>query len=138
MSTKNTDTTTDEPDWLPEEYDIEADLRERLPIMAEIDGGIELHVGDDRGVIEIVGQPQEITDRMGVLTLKCGPSFSNWDYEIVVPESENGDPYLREVDPDQPFEDYMDTRETVMSDIDVRIYGVDHGLLDDHYHNASK
>lgn len=39
--------TEDFPDWVPEEYNVDDSLRERLPIMAEIDGGIELQVGDN-------------------------------------------------------------------------------------------
>ncbi|OLZ39113.1 hypothetical protein A6E15_19305 [Natrinema saccharevitans] len=118
------------PEWLPDEYDPDADLRERLPIMAEIDGGIELWVGDGR-TAEIVNQPQELTeDGRGVYVLKAGTSFANWDYEIVVPKPENGDPFLRSVDPDQEYEDYLDSRTVELKDIDVRIYGVDHDRLE--------
>lgn len=126
--------TDDLPEWLPEEYDLDAPLYERLPIMAEIEGGIELHVGDDRGIVEVVHQPHELVEKPHeVLELRTGTSgkFGDvWIYEIVVPKPENGDAFLRSVNPDQDYEDYIDTRTRELEDIDVRIYGVDHGRLE--------
>lgn len=119
----------DTPEWLPDEYDPDAPLRERLPIMAEIEGGIELHAQDDRGTVEILGSPKELTsmslesgDR---LTLKTGGGTGRhkWSWEIVVPAK--GDPVLKDVDPMQDFEAYRKTKTTWMDDVDVRIYGVD-------------
>ncbi|WP_276257178.1 hypothetical protein [Halomontanus rarus] len=123
--------TDDLPEWLPEEYDLDAPLYERLPIMAEIEGGIELHVGDDRGIVEVVGEPHELTENYAdTLTLKAGGHEFNWDFEIVVPKPENGDAFLRSVDPDQDYEDYIDTRTRELEDVDVRIYAVDHDRLE--------
>ena len=119
-----------DPEWLPAEYDRDAPLRERLPIMADIDGGIELWVGDGR-TVEIVNQPQELTENgQGVFVLKTGTSFADWSYEIVVPKPENGDPFVRSVDPNQEYEDYLDSRTVELKDIDVRMYGVDHDRLE--------
>jgi hypothetical protein len=116
----------DRPDWLPDEYDPDAPLRERLPIMAEIDGGIELHVTDDRGVTEIVGQPVEFTtSHSGVQKLKAGsgPNAYEWSWEIIVPEEAPA--RLMDVDPMQDFEVYQKTKSTELTDIDVRLWGVD-------------
>lgn len=117
------------PDWLPEEYDPDASLRERLPIMADIEGGIELHVRDERGVVEIVGRPKDFRttkwESGDTLVLQAGggrPAHI-WKWEIVVPAS--GEPHLKKVDPEQTMEAYMSTKRTYMRDIDVRIYGVD-------------
>ena len=115
----------DRPEWLPDEYDTDADLRERLPIMAEIDGGIELHATDDRGVREVLGSPHELTENhAGTYVLKCGGTEFNWSYEVAV--TPDGECIIRSVDPDQPMEDYMDSKERVLDDgVDIRIWGVD-------------
>lgn len=124
----------DDPDWLPEEYDRDADLRDRLAVMADIEGGIELWVSDDQGVVEIVHQPVEFLEsHHEVYELRTGPTgdvSDGWNYEIVVPKSENGDPFLRSADPDQDYEDYIETRTIELRDIDVRIYGIDHDRLE--------
>lgn len=118
---------SDTPAWLPEEYDPDAPLHERLPVMAEIEGGIELHVRDERGVVEIVGQPQHFEDPENTASvLKAGSRPDNWRWEIVVPREGSGsEPFLRRVDPNQRFEAYISTRDRWMENIDVRILGVD-------------
>lgn len=127
-------TTTDDgesttlPEWVPAEYDPDAPLRERLPIMANIEGGIQLHVADDRGIEEIVGEPHDITETRGTLTLKAGGTEFNWNFEIVVPEE--GEAFLRSVNPDQDVEDYFASRTKELEGIDVRIYGVDTDRLE--------
>lgn len=121
-------TPQDLPDWVPEEYEPEAPLAERVPIMAEIDGGIELHVRDgERDVVEIVGSPYELSENgAGTMTLKCGANKTTgdtWSWEIVVPE--DGEARLMDVDPMQSMDAYMKTKKEWLSDVDVRIYGVD-------------
>lgn len=124
----------DRPDWLPEEYDPGAPLRERLPIMAEIDGSIELHVSDQRGTVEIIGQPKHFRQNgTGAMTLHAGkgPDESVWSWEITVPaEDATAEPTLRRVDPEQDIEIYQTTKERWFSGLDVRIYGVDTGRIE--------
>ena len=68
--TDGSGTAIDRPAWLPDEYDPDAPLAERLRLLADIDGGIELHVSDDR-VTEVVGEPRELKENhAGTLTLK--------------------------------------------------------------------
>lgn len=113
------------PDWLPEEYDPEAPLYERLPIMADLDGGIELHVEDGR-VSEVVGRPKDLTENhAGCYRLDAGHGSdpAEWSWEIVVPK--DGEARLEKVDPMQSHDAYMRTKSTYMRDIDVRIWGVD-------------
>ncbi|USZ73766.1 hypothetical protein [Natronosalvus halobius] len=122
----------DRPEWLPDEYDADASLRERLPIMAEIDGGIELHVGDERGIVEIVGEPLELTENAAeCYTLRTGSASKwrqgVWRNEIVVPKEHEA--VLKSVDPEQSFEDYERTKKTELRGVDVRIYGIDHERL---------
>ncbi|WP_135807321.1 hypothetical protein [Halorussus marinus] len=122
-----------------EDYDIDAPLRERLPVMADIQGGIELHAGDDRGVVEVLGRPHTIDEHVsGSMELRAGGRSDNWNYEIVVPaENTERGAFVREVDPMQPYEDYIDTRRIALDDVDVRIYGVDDDRLEDTQEVAS-
>lgn len=114
----------DPPEWLPEDYDPEASLRDRLEAAMDIDGGIELVAKGEDGVEIHAGEPQELTENhAGSIRVKCGQSISDWDYEIVVPAE--AEPRLESVDPGQEIEDYWDSRSTELKDIDVRIYGVD-------------
>lgn len=121
--------TEDMPDWLPEEYDPDAPLRERLPIMADIEGGIELHVKDERGTVDILGRPKELNtttwESGETLSLQAGGGAEDhvWNYEIAVPAE--GEPHVKRVDPMQSHEAYLATKRTYMTGIDIRIYGVD-------------
>jgi hypothetical protein len=118
----------DRPDWLPEAYDPDAPLRERLPIIAAIDGGIELHVADQRGTVEVVGSPKHFSENSaGAMTLDAGRGGddSQWSWEITVPAVGAGEPVLRRVDPEQDFEDYEATKQQWFTGLDVRIYGID-------------
>lgn len=134
MATSETPPNNDMPEWVPEEYDPDAPLIERLPIMAEIEGGIELHVQDKKGVVEIVGEPHELHERAnGTLKLNAGGREFNWNWEIIVPASDN-EAVLQSVNPEQSYEAYEATKRTQGRGIDVRMYGVDadrFGHLDD-------
>ncbi|WP_256403264.1 hypothetical protein [Halorubrum salinum] len=115
----------DRPAWLPDEYDPDAPLHERLKILAPIEGGIELHAEGDR-VTEVIGEPRELTEiGSGAVRLKTGtgPDTFSWDWEVTAPPE--GEPYLQKVDPDQDMEDYMDSKKTRMEGMDIRVYGVD-------------
>ncbi|ELZ39343.1 hypothetical protein C471_08495 [Halorubrum saccharovorum DSM 1137] len=119
------------PEWVPEEYDPDAPLAERLPVIAEMEGGIEIHVEDKRGTIYVVHQPQNLKELPSDgLQLDCGPRTGYWSHEIVVPGGDH-EAYLRKVDPDQDYDAYVATRETVGKDIDVRVYGVDADRFED-------
>lgn len=125
--------TAEPPAWLPDEYDPDAPLRERLPAIADIEGGIELHVQGETAVVEIVGSPVHFDERAnGVMVLMTGTRScsGSWQYEIVVPEDE-GRARLRKADPDQDVEAYMATRKTWLRGVDVRVYGVDADRFDD-------
>ncbi|TKX60606.1 hypothetical protein EXE48_11580 [Halorubrum sp. ASP1] len=115
----------DRPEWLPDEYDPDAPLHERLEILAPIDGGIELHAEGDR-VTEVIGEPRRLT-KVGTNTVRLktgtGPDTSSWDWEVTAPQ--NGEPYLQKVDPDQRAEAYMKTKKTRMRGMDIRVFGVD-------------
>lgn len=120
----------DLPEWVPEEYDPEAPIEERLPILPEIEGGIEVWAADDLGLKKVLGEPHEVRENhAGTLTMYIGGQKHNWNYEVVVPVNDTA-PYVREVNPDQPMEDYQRTKKTVLTDADVRIYGVDVDRLD--------
>lgn len=118
------------PDWMPDEYDPNAPLSDRLPITTEIEGGIELWAGDDRGLTKILGEPHEIRENgAGTLRMHVGGSEFNWNYEVVVPASDT-DPFVQAVNPDQDVEDYERTKTTELEGVDVRIYGIDHDRLE--------
>lgn len=122
---------SDDPEWLPDEYDRDADLADRLPIMAEIDGGIEVWGGDERGHSTILGEPHRVEENArGTLILYAGGSEFNWSYEVYVPASD-AEPRVESVNPDQDVEAYQRTKDTVLRDADVRIYGIDHDRLED-------
>lgn len=112
------------PEWVPDEYDPDAPLRERLPIIAEMNGGVEIHVRDNRGTVEIVGAPQHFYgDESRAMTLCAGYRDDDWSWEIISPTK--GDARLMEVDPMQSAEAYESTKTVWLRDIDVRVYGVD-------------
>lgn len=120
--------TENTPDWLPDEYDAEASLRERLPIIGEIDRGIELHVSDHRGTVEIIGRPKHFNvNGTGAMSLDAGTGRDNsqWNWEIRVPAEGAGEPVLWKVDPEQDVEAYEGTKERWFTGLDVRIHGVD-------------
>lgn len=124
----------DLPEWVPDEYNPDADLYDRMEAMASIEGGIEIHVQDERGVTEIVGGIQDVNqDGHGNYRARLGSSATtggdSWDYELVVPSSDDHDARLEDVDPDQPHELYLKTREPYLKNVDARIYGVDHDRL---------
>lgn len=121
MSTQQTDL----PDFVPDEYDPEADLYERLPVIAEMEGGIQLHAADGTGTDHVLGSPHDLNeDCHENYRLHVGGRQFNWDYEIVVPSGDHP-PRVEEADPDQDIEDYYDSRDTWLEPADVRIYGVD-------------
>jgi len=118
------------PEWVPDEYDPDAPLAERLPVIAEMGSDAEIHVQDKRGVHYVVNQPQDlVTLPNDGLRLDCGTRIDYWSYEIVAPSEH--EPFLREVDPNQDYEAYVATRKTVGRDIDVRLYGVDVDRFED-------
>jgi len=118
------------PEWVPDEYDPDDPLAERLPVIAEMDGGVEIHVRDKKGVEYIVHQPQHLHDLPhDGLKLSCGTAPDDWSYEIVVPGEH--EPFLREVDPNQNHEAYIKTHNTVGNEIDARLYGVDVDRFED-------
>lgn len=118
------------PEWVPDEYDPDAPLRERLPVISEMEGGIEIHVQGDLGVVENVRQPQHFIERgTGGMKLQAGSRPDDWSWEIVVPPE--GEPRLEKVDPMQSMEAYMKTKKTWFNDIDVRVYGVDTDRFED-------
>lgn len=115
---------SEQPDWLPAQYDVDAPLQDRLPIMAEIEGGIELHVGNPSGVVEVVHQPQHFHQyETGGMRLDAGTAVDDWEWEIVI--SEDGSSVLKKVDPMQDVDVYEMTKRRWLDDVDVRIYGVD-------------
>lgn len=135
MSDATTDA-NDLPEWLPDEYDPRAPLRERLPVMAGIEGGIELHAQDEHGVEYVLGSPQHFNHvergvEPGRMKLDAGRGVNrSWTHEVVLgPKSERATLY--EVNPDQPVEFYEDSKQHKSSAVDVRIYGVDVERLGD-------
>jgi len=74
------------PEWVPDEYDPDAPLAERLPVIAEMGSDAEIHVQDKRGVHYVVNQPQDLgTLPNDGLRLDCGTRIDYWSYEIVAP-----------------------------------------------------
>jgi len=122
---------TDVPEWVPEEYNVADPLAERLPIMADIDGGIELHVQGCDGVIEVVGAPQHFSKGPNGLRLCCGHAVDEWRWEILVRSADDQPPRLEKVNPHQDIEEYQRSKQTHLVGIDVRIYGVDSERLDE-------
>lgn len=113
------------PEWLPEEYDPDAPLLDRLRIIAEIESGIELHVKGDNGVVEIVNSPQHHMENDRRFHLACGTAPDNWRWEIDVPKKEGVPPTLKRVNPNQDVEAYEATKRQWLRIEDVRIFGVD-------------
>jgi len=117
------------PEWVPDEYDPDAPLAERLPVIAEMGSDAEIHVQDKRGVHYVVNQPQDLgTLPNDGLRLDCGTR------RLLVVRNRRPsehEPFLREVDPNQDYEAYVATRKTVGRDIDVRLYGVDVDRFED-------
>lgn len=115
-----------EREWMPEEYDPDDPLGERLKVIVDISGGIELRASDGSQTVTI-GSPK-MSDELsnGSYRLYTGNYNSGtgmWSWEVVVPDS--GEPYLDSADPDQNVEGYFDSRETRLEGVDVRIHGVD-------------
>jgi len=122
--------TDDIPEWLPGEYDFDAPLYERLPLMAGIEGGIELQASNDRWT-EVLGSPTFINESSERRILMAGGANSDdWDWEVTV--TEDGWSKLFSANPEYPVEDYEATRREEMRDLDVRIYGIDTDLLEGH------
>ena len=111
--------------WPPEEYDPDAELLDRLQAMAEIEGGIEVHVLTESGVIEVVGSPQHHTDTARKFHLAFGRSPDDWRWELDYPKKEGVPPTLDRVDPHQNFEAYEATKTHWGRVADVRIYDLD-------------
>lgn len=107
------------PEWLPDDYDPDASLPERLRVIGEIDSDIELHAQGDDGEVWNIGKPHQVTLRKA-LTLRAGGEAHAWDWEVVVPATD--DPtVLRAVE----FVDGGSDTTPVAEDVDVRLYGVD-------------
>lgn len=124
------------PEWLPEEYDPEAPLAERLPLMANIEGGIELQATGEKGVVENLRQPQDFYESDRVQRLCCGVAFDNWEWEVIVPKKKGVDPILKKVNPNQDVEAYESTKRVWFDNVDVRIYGIDDHYLTDSEHDV--
>lgn len=122
-----TDTKAGPPEWVAAEpYDPDADLRERVRQLVEMESDVDVCGKDERGFYRVLGQPQEVKEvESGAIELSVGPSQFNCQYEVVVPKPENGAPFVRSVDRDQDYESYIDGRETVLQNADIRIYNVD-------------
>ncbi|ELZ21636.1 hypothetical protein C476_07911 [Natrinema limicola JCM 13563] len=118
------------PEWLPSEYDRDADLRERLPLMTEVDVQIELVAQDDAFRPEPVGTPRSISETdYDVLVVETSHTTGQTDFEIVAPQPGNTDPYVKRINHDAEAEDY---KETIFEPVDVRIYNYDDNRLADH------
>ena len=118
------ETEIDRPVWLPDEYDPDAPLHERLKILAPVEGEIELHA--EGRVTEAIGEPRELRElESGTVRLKTGtgPDIHSWDWEVTAPP--DGEPFLQKVNPDQEHEAYLKTKKTRMEGMDIRVYGVD-------------
>ena len=125
MGTPQTEREFDRPEWLPDEYDPDAPLHERLKLLAPIDGGIELHAEGEK-FTKVIGEPRGLREiDSGTVRLKTGTDGDahTWDFEVTAPP--DGEPFLRKVDPDQDHEAYIKTKKTVMRDMDIRVYGID-------------
>lgn len=120
------------PEWIPDEYDADAPLADRLPIMARIEPAIELEVQGKDGVIENVRTPQIFESNDQYMKLYCGVSIDNWRWEIVVPQDGGFDPRLDRVDPMQSEAKYAATKDVAyLEDVDVRIHGIDSDRFDE-------
>lgn len=89
-----------------------------------MEGGIEVHVKDDRGVVEVVHEPQHFYDNPRRMKLACGVAIDDWKWEIIVPKGDSS-PVLKRVDPMQEHHAYLATQSRWMENIDIRVYGVD-------------
>jgi len=118
------------PEWVPDEYDPDAPLAERLPVIAEMGSDAEIHVR-----ISAASTTSSTSRKTSELFRTTGSD------SIVARASTTGrtkssppantSPFLREVDPNQDYEAYVATRKTVGRDIDVRLYGVDVDRFED-------
>lgn len=125
------DAAEDLPDFVPEDYYLDAPLRERLREIADVEGGIELHAKDHRGTVYNLGAPHDLTEKPnGVLVLKAGGRGCFWNYEVVVPPNED-EAFVREVDSDNDVDGYLDSWNRLGDGIDVRVAGVDADRFED-------
>jgi hypothetical protein len=126
MSKHNTSSNgIERPDWLPDEYDPDERLSERLDVMLEIEGGIEVHARGQNDTIEVIGEPQLADKNSSGTRAYFGNAVDDWSWEVVIPDSDDHSPRLEKVDPHQDAESYHATRRTWLEDIDLRIFGVD-------------
>lgn len=119
-----------EREWMPEEYNPDDPLVERLKVIENIGGGIELRASDGSQTVTINSPKMSDELAKGSYRLYTGNYNSDtgvWSWEVVVPD--NGEPCLASANPDQNVEGYLDSRETRLEGVDVRIYGVDDDRL---------
>lgn len=113
-----------EYEWLPDEYDPEASLADRLDVIPAIDVSCEFRARDPETEQEThIGQFQHVTDAPGTRRFAFGARPDNWQYEVTL--NDRGVAVLHDVDPMQPIDAYQQTKTALAHDVDVRIYNVD-------------
>jgi hypothetical protein len=114
------------PEWLPEEYDPEAPIRERVEVMGGIDGGVEIHAATENAY-EVLHQPLHVeVNGHDTLILKTGArAEQGWKYEVYV--DENGATTVYSVTCANADEEYYAESKSrfLFGDVDVRLFCVD-------------
>lgn len=114
----------DTPEWLPESYDPDDDLWDRVEALGEIDGAVEVHALGVDGSRIILGTPHDVTESHGRRKLCAGGEPHCWEYEAVINPGDDESHYLHSIDMTGDVEDT--SQDTVMSgDFDLRLFGVD-------------
>jgi hypothetical protein len=132
MSDSSAETGNDLPEWVPDAYDPDAPLRERLPLYEEVEAGELVAIGR-RGYEQPLGQPKGVaatTSDDGPEILYSGGRRGDrgvWKWEIVAPPEDP--PFIRSADADEEYTSYADSRKREMEEVDVRIHGVDDDRL---------
>jgi hypothetical protein len=114
----------DSPEWLPESYDPDDDLWDRVDAIDEIDGAVEVHALGVDGSRIILGEPHDVTEADGRRKLCAGGKPHCWTYEATIYPGDDEDHYLHSIDMAGDAEE--NSRDMVMSgDFDLRLYKVD-------------
>lgn len=119
----------DDYDWLPDSYNPDDDLWDRVNAIGEIEGSPEVHALGVDGTRIILGVPHDVSERHERLKLTAGGKPHNWEYEAIITDGDNEN-YIRAVDMDADAED-VQSETKLAGQFDLRLYNVDAPELTD-------
>lgn len=114
----------DSPEWLPESYNPDDDLWDRVELIGEIDGAVEVHALSVDGSRIVLGEPHKVMEAHGRRKLCAGGKPHCWTFEAVINPGDDEDHYLHSIDMSGDAKD--NSKDMVMSgDFDLRLFGAD-------------